>query len=117
MHNLTLIRKKKNSPQRKITEIRPRIYHYGDRISMEFSNGDIQSQMFTDDPNHLVLSYTRAMIAFQFFREAPGHIAIIGLGGGSVVKWCYQRLPAAEITSSKSIRILFPCETVPHSSG
>ncbi|QNI34549.1 transferase [Alloacidobacterium dinghuense] len=76
----------------------PRIYQDGDCISLEFANGEIQSQMLMSDPNHLVLTYTRAMMAFSFFHQKPERIAIIGLGGGSVVKWCYQNHPDAGIT-------------------
>jgi spermidine synthase len=97
MHKLKLIHSK-NQRQRKAAEIRPRIYRDSDAINMEFSNGYIQSQMLTSDPNHLALSYTRAMMAFPLFHQEPEHIAIIGLGGGSMVKWCYHRLPFAEIT-------------------
>jgi spermidine synthase len=97
MHKLKLIRKNDRRQQRE-TETRPRICQHGHCLSLEFPNGDIQSQMLTSDPNHLVLSYTRAMTAFPFFRQEPEHIAIIGLGGGSMVKWCYQHFPYAGIT-------------------
>src|SRR5277367_2852275 len=84
---------KKNSRQH-----RPRIYRGSDSISLEFPNGYVQSQMMTSDPSHLVLSYTRAMMAFPLFRPEPKRIAIIGLGGGSMVKWSLHNLPAAEVT-------------------
>jgi len=98
MHKLKLIRKTDNRQRRETTEIRPHIYRDSDSISMEFPNGYVQSQMLTGDPNHLALSYTRAMIAFPLFYPEPARIAIIGLGGGSMVKWCYHQLPATEIT-------------------
>ena len=92
MRKLKLIHKKSSRHSR------PRICQDGDCISLEFPNGDIQSQMLMSDPNHLVLTYTRAMMAFPFFRQDPQHIAMIGLGGGSMVKWCYQNHPDAAIT-------------------
>ena len=92
MRKLKLI-SKKNSRQH-----RPRIYRGSDSISLEFPNGYVQSQMLTRDPSHLVLSYTRAMMAFPLFRPEPKRIAIIGLGGGSMVKWSLHNLPAAEVT-------------------
>jgi spermidine synthase len=98
MRTLKLIRKKNSRQSQKTTEVRPSIEQNGDRVSLEFPNGSIQSQMLTSDPNHLALSYTRAMIAFALFFPEPARIAIIGLGGGSMVKWCYHHLPAAEIT-------------------
>jgi spermidine synthase len=92
MRQLKLIRKKTSRYSH------PRICQNGDCISLEFPNGDIQSQMLISDPNHLALSYTRAMTAFPFFHHEPQHIVMIGLGGGSMVKWCYQNQPHAEIT-------------------
>jgi spermidine synthase len=92
MRKLKLVHKKTNRHSR------PRIHQDGDCISLEFPNDDIQSQMLTSDPNHLVLTYTRAMMAFRFFHQEPEHIAMIGLGGGSMVKWCYQNHSAAAIT-------------------
>jgi spermidine synthase len=98
MRKLKLIHGKNNGKECESTDGRAHIYQDGDSLSLQFPNGEIQSRMLTSDPNHLVLSYTRTMMAFPFFRPEPGHIAIIGLGGGSIVKWCYHHLPAAEIT-------------------
>lgn len=92
MHKLKLLNRKASRHSR------PRIYQDGDCISLEFPNDDIQSQMLASDPHHLVLSYTRAMTAFPVLYPEVERIAIIGLGGGSMVKWCYHQLPTAEIT-------------------
>jgi spermidine synthase len=37
-------------------------------------------------------------MAFLLFNSEPKRIAVIGLGGGSMPKWCYRQLPAAHIT-------------------
>jgi len=84
--------------QRRFAEVRPRVCEDGNRVSLQFQIGEIQSEMLTDDPNSLLLSYTRAMMAFLLFFPEPRRIAIIGLGGGSMPKWCYQQLPHADIT-------------------
>jgi len=84
--------------QRRFAEVRPRVYQDGDSVTMQFQIGEIQSEMLVSDPNFLVLSYTRTMMAFLLFRQAPERIAMIGLGGGSMPKWCYQQLPATDIT-------------------
>jgi spermidine synthase len=42
--------------------------------------------------------YTRTMMDFLLFHEAPERIVMIGLGGGSMPKWCYQQLSATDIT-------------------
>lgn len=98
MQKLMLIREMNRVEQRRVAEVRPHIYQDGDSVTMQFQIGEIQSEMLLSDPTCLVLSYTRTMMAFLFFHEAPERIAMIGLGGGSMPKWCYQQLPATDIT-------------------
>jgi spermidine synthase len=83
---------------RRVAEVRPRIYQDRDSMSLQFQIGEIQSEMRISDPNRLVLSYTRAMISFLHLLEEPKRIAMIGLGGGSMAKWCYHHLHASDIT-------------------
>lgn len=66
---------------------------------LHFDGITIQSQMALDDPVALALDYTRTMMAFLLFRPAPRHIAMIGLGGGSLVKYCLETLPETRITA------------------
>jgi spermidine synthase len=54
--------------------------------------------MLLDDPHALVAPYTRKMMAFLLFRPAPRHVLMIGLGGGSLAKFCYRHLPRTRIT-------------------
>ncbi len=49
-------------------------------------------------PDALNLEYTRTMMGFLLFRPRPARIAMVGLGGGSLAKFCYRYLPAADIT-------------------
>jgi spermidine synthase len=84
--------------RRRIAVVRPRVYEDGDSVTLQFQIGEVQSQMLTSDPNFLVLSYTRTMMAFMLFNKEPNRIAMIGLGGGSMPKWCYHELPKADIT-------------------
>lgn len=86
------------SNRRRFAEVRPRVYQDGNRVSLQFQIGEIQSEMLASDPNFLVLSYTRTMVTFTLFHQEPKRIAIIGLGGGSIPKWCYHQLPATDIT-------------------
>src|SRR5260370_35455070 len=65
-------------------------------LNQATQNG-VQSQMLASDPNFLVLSYTRTMMAFMLFNKEPKRIAMIGLGGGSMSKWCYHELPKTDI--------------------
>lgn len=59
----------------------------------------IQSRMQKDAPEHLVLDYTRSMMGFLLFQPRPKRIAMIGLGGGSLAKYCRQKLPDADFTA------------------
>lgn len=67
-------------------------------VALCFEIGSVQSQMRADAPDHLVLSYTRTMMDFLRFKRLPRRIAMIGLGGGSMAKWCYRHVPQADIT-------------------
>lgn len=76
----------------------PFVYEDEGTVTLHFRIGSVQSQMREDAPDHLVLSYTRTMMAFLLFNRYPRHLAIIGLGGGSMPKWCYRHLPHTDIT-------------------
>lgn len=67
--------------------------------SLQFDGVTIQSQMALDDPNALALDYTRLIMGFLLLHPAPLHIAIIGLGGGSLVKYCLDTLPETILTA------------------
>lgn len=76
----------------------PRVITANGRRTLEFTEGEIQSEMLLDRPNALVLEYTRAMMMFTLFQPQPRHIIIVGLGGGSLVKFCYHQFAQARIT-------------------
>jgi spermidine synthase len=67
-------------------------------LALHFDALCLQSEMSIDDPDALVFSYTRAMMSFLLFEPAPKHIAMVGLGGGSLAKYCYRYLPQSQIT-------------------
>jgi spermidine synthase len=48
-------------------------------------------------PNDLELSYTRSMMGFLLFVPEPRQVLMIGLGGGSLAKFVYHRLPDAAV--------------------
>jgi spermidine synthase len=75
----------------------PLVITRGDRRSMELS-GNVQSEMLLSRPARLVLAYTRAMMCFALFVPRPRHIVMVGLGGGSLAKFCYRHFPEARIT-------------------
>jgi spermidine synthase len=53
----------------------------------------IQSAMRIDAPDDLELDYTRTMMAFLLFHPRPRECMMIGLGGGSIPKFIFRRLP------------------------
>ncbi|MGZ8261813.1 MAG: spermine/spermidine synthase domain-containing protein [Methylotenera sp.] len=84
---------RKNAPDE------PFIYEEIATLSMHFDMRSIQSVMRKNDPDSLVLSYTRSMMGFLFFQPDPERIAMIGLGGGSLAKYCVKYLPHAHFTA------------------
>lgn len=76
----------------------PRVRTRGDLRSLEFQPGMVQSEMRLSRPDDLVLSYARAMMCFVLFHPQPEHILMVGLGGGSLAKFCYRYLPRSRIT-------------------
>jgi spermidine synthase len=77
---------------------KPFIRDCGPLRYLHFALDDVQSVMRHDDPYALCLAYTRKMMAFLLFNDAPRHILQIGLGGGSLGKFCYRHLPETSIT-------------------
>jgi len=65
---------------------------------LRFSPADLQSRMRLDDPHELVAAYTRQMMSFLLFNPDPAAILMIGLGGGSMAKFCHSHLPRASLT-------------------
>lgn len=69
-----------------------------DTRSLHFSAEGLQSLMSCQRPFDLELTYTRTMMAFLLAKPNPDHILMIGLGGGSLAKFCYQYFPRTRIT-------------------
>jgi spermidine synthase len=76
----------------------PQVRTQGDKRLLEFQPGMVQSEMRLSRPDQLVLSYARAMMCFVLFQPEPEHIVMVGLGGGSLAKFCYRYLPHSRIT-------------------
>lgn len=66
--------------------------------SMVFSDIDIQSRMSVARPDELQFEYTRLMMGVLLFQPQPKRVLMVGLGGGSLAKFCYKHLPDAHIT-------------------
>jgi spermidine synthase len=78
---------------------KPFIVDRGRRRFLQFDLVTIQSAMNRQRPDKLILAYTRKMMAFLLFNSAPARILLLGLGGGSLAKFCYRQLPGAVITT------------------
>lgn len=77
---------------------RPFIYETLFERRLHFTDDATQSAMLLADPDALICQYTRKMMSFLLFNPSPSHIVMIGLGGGSLAKFCYRHLPRSRIT-------------------
>ena len=66
--------------------------------SMVFSDIDVQSRMSVARPDELQFEYTRLMMGVLLFHPQPKRVLMVGLGGGSLAKFCYKHLPDTHIT-------------------
>ena len=83
---------------------KPYILEDGELRQLCLGLGNTQSVMRISDPYALDLTYTQEMMAFLLFNSQPRRIALLGLGGGSLAKYCYRYLPAARITAVENNR-------------
>ena len=81
------------------TYAKPFIIDSGQHRRLQFDLYTVQSAMHREHPDRLILPYTRKMMAFLLFNDAPARILLLGLGGGSLAKFCYRRLPYTAITA------------------
>ena len=78
---------------------KPFVLEDGEFRQLHFGLRYMQSRMRLASPDELSFAYTREMMAFLLFRPEPSHILILGMGGGSLSKFCYQQLPGTRITA------------------
>lgn len=78
--------------------VKPFVHETPKMKSLHFSIAEVQSAMDLKRPDSLDLDYTRSMMGFLLFHPAPLRIGMIGLGGGSLAKFCYRNLPRADMT-------------------
>ena len=64
-----------------------------------FTRSSLQSTMLIDEPYALICAYTQKMMSFLLFNPDPRHIVMIGLGGGSLAKFCYRNLRNTRFTA------------------
>lgn len=76
---------------------KPLVWELENSRVLSFSAEYVQSRMDIRDPDALQLEYTRMMMGFLLHRPAPRNIAMVGLGGGSLAKFCHRYLPETRI--------------------
>lgn len=74
-----------------------RLHRYKGYVSLHFRRGQTQSRMRGDTPDRLLIDYTRTMLAALLWQPRPRRIGIVGLGGGSQVKFLHRHLPGARL--------------------
>ncbi|RZJ09984.1 MAG: transferase [Rubrivivax sp.] len=77
--------------------VKPFVFETLTTKALHFSICEIQSRMQSLKPLALDLDYTRTMMGFLLFNDRPDTIAMIGLGGGSLAKFCRAHLPRSRI--------------------
>lgn len=77
---------------------KPFTFDDGHMRSLHFDKRTMQSAMWVEAPDELAFGYTRCMMGFLLSNATPKHILMIGLGGGSLVKYCHRYLPGTRIT-------------------
>lgn len=80
---------------------------------LHFGTEWVQGAMRLRKPDWLELEYVQQMMAWMLFIEKPQHIAQLGLGSGSLTKFCYRHFPACQITSIElNPSVISICETM-----
>ena len=78
---------------------RPYLHETSSQRRLHFSPDATQSAMSLLDPDALIAPYTRKMMSFLLMNPSPRHIVMLGLGGGSLAKFCYRHLATTRITA------------------
>jgi spermidine synthase len=77
----------------------PFVLDDGDFLPLHFTMSYVQSRMKVKAPFALALDYTRRVMTFLLFQPDPLNMEIVGLGGGSLTKFCYHELPHTKLTT------------------
>ena len=66
---------------------------------LHFGTEWVQGAMRIRKPDWPELEYAQQMMAWMLFLEAPRAIAQLGLGAGTLTKFCYRQFPEASVTA------------------
>lgn len=73
------------------------IVEMGGVRALHFGTSPRQSSMLLNAPNELHSKYVRAMMAWLLFKDEPGNVLMIGLGGGLLSKFLLYQFPDCRI--------------------
>ena len=88
-----------NSSKRKIKYAPVTISEMDGCRYLHFGTEWVQGAMRIRKPDWLELEYAQQMMAWMLFIEKPQRIVQLGLGTGSLTKFCYRQFPEAQITT------------------
>ncbi len=78
---------------------RPFVIDDGTVRRLFFDLAYTQSEMTIARPHALNFAYTRMMMGFVLFLPRPRHVVVVGLGGGSLTKFCLRHLGRTRVTT------------------
>lgn len=79
--------------------VQPFVYEDTDTKALHFTIHHQQSLMRISRPTALQVDYTQVMMGYLLLHRHPQHIAMIGLGGGSLAKFCNHNFPETRFTA------------------
>lgn len=66
---------------------------------LHFGSEWVQGAMRLRKPDWIELEYGQQMMAWMLFHAQPKQVAQLGLGAGSLTKFCYRYLPQTQVTA------------------
>ncbi|HZS79929.1 MAG TPA: spermidine synthase, partial [Herbaspirillum sp.] len=66
---------------------------------LHFGTEWVQGAMRIRKPDWIELEYVQQMMSWMLFNPVPENIVQLGLGRGSLTKFCYRQFPAAHVTA------------------
>ena len=88
-----------NSPKRKIKYAPVTLSEMDGCRYLHFGPEWVQGALRLRKPDWLELDYAQQMMAWMLFIEKPQRIVQLGLGTGSLTKFCYRQFPEAQVTA------------------
>ncbi len=67
--------------------------------NLHFGTRFLQGAMKISAPDALEFEYIQQMMMWALFHRSPSHIVQLGLGAGSLTKFCFKQYPRSKITA------------------